>query len=254
MRDRLTAGRLTLNQVIMVRIHVPQIGKDNVISLFFFMFSALIRSKWICDFFLRFFVWLDNIAYRGITKVALLESDGTHPKHRIMNYHQFFLDHVAQTDNVIDVGCGKGLVTYDIAKKVNCVVGIDCNSDNVEYAKKNFLRGNAQYLVGDATAYVADKKFDVIILSNVLEHISDRITFLKKMHSLAPIILLRVPMIDRDWVTIYKKEHNLEYRLDKTHYIEYTIPMIKKELIQADWDLKEYSVQFGELWGVVKKV
>jgi cytidyltransferase-like protein len=35
-------------------------------------------------------------------------------------------------------------------------------------------------------------------------------------------LLIRVPMIDRDWITVYKRELGIEYRLDNTHFIEYT--------------------------------
>ena len=75
-----------------------------------------------------------------------------------------------------------------------------------------------------------NQKFDVIILSNVLEHIENRIEFLQKIKNLAPKILIRVPMINRDWITLYKKELGVEWRLDKTHYIEYTLESSKQKL------------------------
>jgi len=53
-----------------------------------------------------------------------------------------------------------------------------------------------------------------------LEHIENRIEFLNKIKNLAPKILIRVPMINRDWITLYKKELGMEWRLDKTHYID----------------------------------
>ncbi len=73
------------------------------------------------------------------------------------------------------------------------------------------------------------------------------------MHDLSDSILLRVPMLSRDWLTMYKKEHGYEYRLDPTHYIEYTLPDLKEEINQSGWVIKSYSIQFGEFWGVLKK-
>jgi len=67
-------------------------------------------------------------------------------------------------------------------------------------------------------------------LSNILEHIENRVKFLNKIKNLAPKILIRVPMINRDWITLYKKELGVEWRLDKTHYIEYTLESFEKEL------------------------
>jgi hypothetical protein len=42
-------------------------------------------------------------------------------------------------------------------------------------------------------------------MSNVLEHIDQRVEFLKKIRLLANKFLFRVPMIDREWVTLYTK-------------------------------------------------
>ena len=58
-------------------------------------------------------------------------------------------------------------------------------------------------------------------------------------------------MINRDWITLYKKELGVEYRLDKTHYIEYTLESFKKELEKAELKIQNYSIQFGEIWTIV---
>ena len=41
-------------------------------------------------------------------------------------------------------------------------------------------------------------------------------------------------MINRDWITLYKKELGIEWRLDKTHYIEYTLESFKEELEKVE--------------------
>jgi hypothetical protein len=84
----------------------------------------------------------------------------------------------------------------------------------------------------------------------VLEHIEDREELLRKAKDLSPRILIRVPMINRDWITLYKKENGLEWRLDRTHYTEYTLDSLKNELRKANLRLEEYSIQYGEIWGI----
>ncbi len=59
-------------------------------------------------------------------------------------------------------------------------------------------------------------------------------------------------MINRDWITLYKRELGLEYRLDKTHFIEYTLKSFEDELKKADLRLIKYSIQFGEIWAIIK--
>ena len=59
-------------------------------------------------------------------------------------------------------------------------------------------------------------------------------------------------MINRDWLTLYKKEIGANWRLDKTHYVEYTLDSFKKELGQSGLKIKSHSVQFGEIWAIVE--
>jgi SAM-dependent methyltransferase len=196
--------------------------------------------------------FVHNWCYKFLTKLSILENDGLHPKHRILNYHAFFVDHVETTDVVVDIGCGNGANAYDVAAKASFVVGIDMNEKNVEKSKKKYRRDNLSYIVGDATTYTFDRRFDKIVLSNVLEHIEHRISFLRSLKHISDVILLRVPMIDRDWVVVYKQEHGIDYRLDPTHFIEFTDESLRKELSEAGWKVESHSVQFGEWWGVVK--
>ncbi len=192
---------------------------------------------------------------RMVVKNAKILEDGVHPKHRITDYHQFFLDNVEKNDTVIDLGCFDGLVSLDLAEKVKKVVGIDNDEKKIMRAQEKLKKGdckNVSFLVGDITNINFNKKFDKIILSNVLEHIERRDEFLKKLHELSSTILLRVPMLNRDWMTLYKKELGMEYRLDKTHHIEYTEESLKSELKAAEWNLVQHTINFGELWGIVK--
>jgi SAM-dependent methyltransferase len=198
---------------------------------------------------LKLFLWLHSFSYRmsGFLAVKL---EGIHPKHRIMNYHEFFVNNIGENDVVLDVGCGNGALTYDIAKKAKKVVGIDVNEKNIDFARKNFSRENITYICGDAMKLLPEEEFDVIVLSNVLEHIENRVEFLKTLKKRGKKFLIRVPMINRSWIDVYKKELGMEYRLDKTHYIEYTFESFKDELEKAGLKIVKHSVQFGEIWAV----
>ncbi len=182
------------------------------------------------------------------------EKDGLHPKHRLMNYHKFFVDNVSENDSVLDIGCGNGALTYDVAKKAKRIVGIDLSQQNISLAKRKFSGTNIEYICGDVLTDLPIGKFDVILLSNVLEHIEKRVKFLSSLKEKALRFLVRVPMLNRNWIDLYKKELGLEYRLDKTHFIEYTFESFKKELDRAGLSLLDYSIQFGEIWAVVGKV
>ncbi|MEX1112068.1 MAG: class I SAM-dependent methyltransferase [Candidatus Andersenbacteria bacterium] len=200
---------------------------------------------------LRLLVWLHNTSYHQISFFA--SHTGIHPKHAIQNYYRFFLEHIDPTDRVLDVGSGNGAVAYKLAEKAKVVAGIDIRPANVAHAKKTYQRDNLEFLVGDATTYSFQEPFDVIVLSNVLEHIEHRIEFLQKLQHVAPKILIRVPMLTRDWITVYKKEQGLPYRLDDTHFIEYTTEVFRREMKEAGLKIEHLHVNFGELYAVVRK-
>lgn len=193
---------------------------------------------------------LHSFAYKLASRFAIGAEGGLHPKHRLMNYHQFFLDHISSTDRILDIGCGNGALAYDLAGKAAHVVGIDTNEKNRVAWQTRFAREHLEYRVADATTFAPQEIIDVVVLSNVLEHIEHRVEFLQRIKHLAPLFLIRVPMLDRDWITLYKKELGLEYRLDKTHFTEYTLAQFTQELREAGLMIQSYSIQFGEIWAV----
>lgn len=208
-------------------------------------------NKFIAKIIFRTSVFLHNFSYRLISKAVIILEGGLHPKHRIMNYHQFFVDNISRNDSVLDIGCGIGSVAYDIAKKAKKVIGIDISKKSIQSAKQKYCKNNLTFICGDATKYHFNEKFSIIVLSNVLEHIQKREFFLKKLRPLSPIILIRVPLITRGWLPSYLKERKLEYRLDKTHFTEYTEISFQKEIDQSGFIIKNSKVIWGELWAVV---
>lgn len=195
---------------------------------------------------LKVLLHLDNFLRRWITYFSLENS--IHPKHRLTNYHQFFLDNISPNDNVLDVGCGLGLLAHDIARQANRVVGIDINKQYLATAKEKHNHPNLNYIHGDATTYKFNETFNVLILSNTLEHIKDRASFLQHLKPHASKFLIRVPMINRDWLPLLKKELGVEYRLDPTHHTEYTEDTFRQELTAVGLNITELSVRFGEIY------
>ncbi|MBU0614339.1 methyltransferase domain-containing protein [Patescibacteria group bacterium] len=195
---------------------------------------------------------MHGFLYYLIGQFAIRAEGGLHPKHRLMQYHDFFVDNIVPGASVLDIGCGNGALAYDLAGKAGQVTGIDINYKNQSHWQYQYQAPNLHYLVGDATSYPFAEQFDYVVLSNVLEHIENRVEFLNKIKNLAPTLLIRVPMINRDWVTLYKKDLGLPYTLDDTHCIEYTFEGFTDELRLAGLRVESYSIQFGEIWAVVK--
>ncbi len=208
----------------------------------------------IIRFFLGRFIRLHNYSYKKITEYSSRLNGGVNPKHEITKYHDYFLVNILPTDSVLDIGCGGGLLAHDVAQKAKSIIGIDISQPNINYAQAHYSRGNLEFLVGDATTYPFIGRFDKIILSNVLEHIADRVGLLKKIAKLGDVLLLRVPMVTREWMSVYKRDNNYPYKLDDTHETEYTLEQVKREAVAAGWQVESYQVNWGEFWGVLKRV
>ncbi len=56
-------------------------------------------------------------------------NNGIHPKHKLIKYHQFFLENINAESLILDIGCGPGVLAYELAKKAKPVVAIDINKE-----------------------------------------------------------------------------------------------------------------------------
>ncbi len=82
---------------------------------------------------------------------------------------------------ILDIGCGGGLLSEPMCRLGAEVVGIDASDRNIEiaklHAKKNNL--NIEYLCSSPEDFKTEKKFDVILNMEIIEHVEDINFFLE---------------------------------------------------------------------------
>ncbi|MEW6068858.1 MAG: methyltransferase domain-containing protein [Nitrospirota bacterium] len=204
---------------------------------------------------LKFLFDIENRNYQLEGHASVRYGNGVHTKHWHIKYHDFFIENIPPRSRVLDVGCGIGALAYDIAMKVPdvFVYGVDVAENNIKVCKERFQLKNINYVHGDALNDLPDEKFDVIVLSNVLEHIEKRVEFLRVLsEKYKPRkILIRVPMFERDWRVPLKKELGVDYRLDSTHHIEYCQEEFFDELKSAGLTVIHYTIKWGEIWAEI---
>jgi len=223
--------------------------------------SKILRTPPFPRLLIRPILKLHSTCYALAGGMAIQLNNGIHPKHRIMQYKEWFLDNINQDDIVLDVGCNTGMMPEVMSQKAKLVYGIEIEAKHIEIAKKLRKKENIEYICADATTYNYNKCLPIscVTLSNVLEHIKHRVDFLRKLirqiswqDEANKKLLIRVPMIDREWITVYKNELGIDYRLDPTHYTEYTYTQFKQELTQSGIGILSYHVRFGEIYAVCK--
>ncbi len=215
----------------------------------------MLRNKVVAKYLQKFVLNLHSKTYALSGSLASLLNEGIHPKHRIMKYKEWFLSNIQKNWVILDVGCNTGMMPEVMSIKASFIYGIEIEKKHILEAKRRRQKRNIEFICADATTYDYSplKPVDCVTLSNVLEHIEYRVDFLKKLIKQIKWkdkkrLLIRVPMIDREWIAVYKKELGLEYRLDNTHYIEYTFEQLKEELLQAEIDILSHHVKFGEIY------
>ena len=201
---------------------------------------------------LRFLLSSDDDLARAVNRAAVRYEGGTHPKHRLTRYHDFFVRHIDPGARVLDVGSGKGELSADIAARVEgCeVVGIDLSPENAQRAREACSAPNLRFVAGDALRDVPEGRFDVVVLSNVVEHIEPRVALLRRLAAAteASRFLVRVPLSERHWTVALRKELDLPWFSDPTHRVEYTQEQIERELQDAGLRVTEIELRWGEAW------
>ncbi|MFQ5422155.1 MAG: class I SAM-dependent methyltransferase [Anaerolineae bacterium] len=200
---------------------------------------------------LRFLFQLDTWLYYLQGQMAVAYGGGVSPKHRLMGYHEFFVNRIRPGERVLDIGCGIGAVAYDVAERSGATVtGIDINERSIAQARAQFAHPRVTYQVGDVLQTLVGERFDVVVLSNVLEHLPERPSFLRRVcQQVQPArFLIRVPLFEREWRVPLKKELGVEWRLDPTHETEYTQESFAAEMAAAGLEIVHLQVRWGEIW------
>ena len=87
--------------------------------------------------------------------------------------------------NILDIGCGGGLLSEPMYNLGANVTGIDASDKNINiaksHAKRNNLKINYEVLTPEE---IKDKKFDVILNMEIVEHVEDIDFFLKSCSKL----------------------------------------------------------------------
>lgn len=88
---------------------------------------------------------------------------------------------------VLDVGCGHGAMSIEIAQAGASVLGVDLDQGRIAFANRNLqqrfphLLDRVTFRASDATSLPVDQPFDVIVSKDTFEHVADVAALLKAL-------------------------------------------------------------------------
>jgi 2-polyprenyl-6-hydroxyphenyl methylase/3-demethylubiquinone-9 3-methyltransferase len=173
--------------------------------------------------------------------------------------------------NILDIGCGGGLLSEPIQKLGANVTGIDASIKNIKiaklHAKKNRLKIN--YLCSSPEKLKINKKFDVILNMEIVEHVEDVKFFLNSCSKLlkknglmfiatinktlksymfaivgAEYILRWLPIGTHEWEKFVKPE-DLKNILKKNNLVLNKLDGMHFNIIKDEWNIsKDTSINY----------
>ena len=172
---------------------------------------------------------------------------------------------------ILDIGCGGGLLSEPMTRLGAEVVGIDASEKNIKVAKLHAKKSNLniEYLCASPETLDTKKKFDVVLNMEIIEHVEDVNYFLKSCSNLlkkngimfvatlnktlksylfaiigAEYILRWLPIGTHEWEKFVKPEELVEI-LEKHNLKLEFLDGMKFNLIKDEWNIsKDKSVNY----------
>jgi ubiquinone/menaquinone biosynthesis C-methylase UbiE len=136
---------------------------------------------------------------------------------------------VPQSRNLLDIGCGEGLMTNLF--KADFKVGVDISANKIKRARK---KKEIYYVVADAHHLpFKEKFFEISICTETLEHLASPEMVFKEMSGVtSKNIILSIPLISFIENTLLRmQDHSLGFdEIGKGHLRVYDKKSLKKEL------------------------
>jgi len=183
----------------------------------------------------------------------------TASEHPLRVFSKTFIERLIQPSySILDLGCKGGEISFMLATKAKNVVGIDYDAVAITSAKRNYQKDNLVFLHGEAFEFLKNNKqrFDVLVLSHVLEHLDQPKEFLNQFKSFFDFIYIELPDFDRTYLNQYRQM--LGMRLiysDDDHVAEFDRWELRGLLEQCGIKIMESEYIFGvqRLWCKVLK-
>ena len=147
---------------------------------------------------------------------------------------------------IIDIGCGGGLVCEPLARLGAKVSGLDFIKQNIQIARQHSTKENLNinYFLSDINNLKLKKKYDVVLILEVIEHLDNLHQLIRKInHYLKPGGILIISSINRNLLSaisaLFVAEKILKWIPSGTHSFR---KLVKPEELTNVLDLNKFKI------------
>jgi ubiquinone/menaquinone biosynthesis C-methylase UbiE len=142
----------------------------------------------------------------------------SHRWRTVENSAAHLLPHLTAGTTVLDVGCGPGTITADLARRVapGRVIGVDASAEVVAAAGRDHVADNLSFRAADLHDLdLDDASVDVVHAHQVLQHVADPVAALREMRRVCrPGGVVAVRDADYEAMTWWPASDGLDRWLD----------------------------------------
>lgn len=106
---------------------------------------------------------------------------------RVINYTKGYC---RESDDLLDLGCGTGMIIIDLADYVNKITAVDSSSEMIKAAKQKTINkgiANINFEIDNITEFgFIKEKYDIITAFNLLLYLTEPEVVLKKIYDSLP--------------------------------------------------------------------
>ncbi|HUW44981.1 MAG TPA: glycosyltransferase [Dehalococcoidia bacterium] len=125
----------------------------------------------------------EMLEWTGERFLPWIEGTQIHYEH----LHRYaFVAHFVKDKKVLDLACGEGYGTYILAREAKYVAGVEIDRATVEHARSRYIKDNLEFIEGSilAVPIEGEKKFDVVVCFEAIEHIAEHDKLLSEVKRL----------------------------------------------------------------------
>lgn len=104
-------------------------------------------------------------------------------------------------NSILEIGCALGIILNNISEylSIKRIFGLDISSKNIELAKtlypdNTFFQGTVEDLKRFISNGQTVPEFDLVLLSDVIEHIPDDLKFLESVREISTYVMINLPL------------------------------------------------------------